>query len=239
MTQDYNRHDEGNLLKILQYNKAKRREIMDSIFNDRETQDHAILLLQEPCRTYKQTMPLLHQSWMAFEPTHPAETQPRTTIYINNKKIPPATVEQIPIPHSDVTAIALPALPPLQKPTLIVNLYNSNSHTLIDLLPSILSQNIKIEKYDIILIAGDFNLHYALWNPMGYTDQEPQAQILVDIMMDANLTPLLPSGTVTFPPRNETEHGTTIDLVWGNETATDTLLKCHTVEQTNDHGSDY
>ena len=188
--------------------------------------------------TNKRRPSFTNHGWPLSQLTPPRHNPARQYILTTRRSHPP-TVEQIPIPHSDVTAIALPPLPPFQKPTLIVNLYNSNSHTLIDLLPSILSQNIKIEKYDIILIAGDFNLHYALWNPVGYTDQEPQAQILVDIMMDANLTPLLPSGTVTFPPRNETEHGTTIDLVWGNETATDTLLKCHTVEQTNDHGSDH
>src|SRR5579859_7940001 len=57
-------------------------------------------------------------------------------------------------------------------------------------------------------------------------------------MMEANLRTLLPPGTVTFPTFNETG-GTAIYLVWGNENAEDILLKCHTIEQTNDHGLDH
>ena len=57
-------------------------------------------------------------------------------------------------------------------------------------------------------------------------------------MIEANLRTLLPPGTVTFPTANE-PGGTTIDLIWGNETAEDIIIKCHTIEQTNDHGSDH
>ena len=89
------------------------------------------------------------------------------------------------------------------------------------------------------MIAGDFNLHHALWNPEGYLNQEPQAQKLVETMAEANLTPLLPAGTITFPSTREGTQDTAIDLVWGNENADNILLKCHTVEHTNDHGSDH
>ena len=225
-------------LRIMQYNVAKRREVMDSILNDKDTQEYALLLLQEHCQTYKQKYPLLHQSWTAIDSTLITEHPSRTAIYVNNRKIPPAAFEQIAIPHRDVTAIAIAPQPPLLKPILIVNLYNSEDHSLIEQLRSILFDNIRMQDYEVILVAGDFNLHHPSWNPMGYVNQEPQAEILADIMMDANLKPLLPPVTVTFPTANESG-GTAIDPVWGNEMAENIIIKCHTTENTNDHGSDH
>ena len=87
-------------------------------------------------------------------------------------------------------------------------------------------------------IAGDFNLHHSLWNPQGYLMQEPEAEMLIDTMMNTNLRPLLQAGMVTFPTDNE-EGGTAIDLVWGNEEAENLIVKCHTIEANNDHTSDH
>src|SRR4030095_7645541 len=56
--------------------------------------------------------------------------------------------------------------------------------------------------------------------------------------MEAQLRPLLPLGTITFPTDNE-HGGTAIDLVWGNNEAENLTIKCHTVETTNDHTSDH
>jgi endonuclease/exonuclease/phosphatase (EEP) superfamily protein YafD len=238
MTHTDNAYHDSKPTRIMQYNVAKRREVMDSILNDKEIQEYSLLLLQEHCHTYKQKTPLLHQSWTAIEPTLITERPARAAIYVNNKKIPPAAFEQIPILHRDITAIAIAAHSPSLKPALIVNLYNSEDHTLIEQLRTTLLHDIKAEDYETILVAGDFNLHHSLWNPVGYFNQEPQAETLVEIMMEANLRMLLPPGTVTFPTTNESG-GTAIDLVWGNGTAKDTIIKCHTVEHTNDHGSDH
>ena len=56
------------------------------------------------------------------------------------------------------------------------------------------------------------------------------------MMSDLHLRLLIPPGTITRTPTNTTA-GTTIDLVWGNENVEDTLLKCHTISRTHDHGS--
>jgi len=74
----------------------------------------------------------------------------------------------------------------------------------------------RTQEYDAILVARDFNLHHPLWNPIGYINQEPQAEILMEVMMEANLRTLLPPGMVIFPTANESG-GTTIDLVWGTK----------------------
>ena len=197
-------HHQGHRLQILQYNVAKKREIMDSILNDKDTQEYALLLLQEPCRTYKQTIPLLHHSWTALEPTHLTENPPRAAIYVNNKKIPPTSIEQISIPHPDVLAISLPTQPPFHNPTLIIIVFNDHrTHSPTEQLRTILLRHLRIKDYDVVVVARDFNLHHALWNPPGYTAQDPQAQTLIETMMDANLTPLLPPGTITRRPCHE------------------------------------
>src|SRR5579859_2563441 len=73
-------HHQSRSLQILQYNLAKKREMRDSILNDKQSQEYTLLLLQEPCRIYKQNIPLLHQSWTAIEPMQ-LTNNPRAAIY--------------------------------------------------------------------------------------------------------------------------------------------------------------
>ena len=53
------------------------------------------------------------------------------------------------------------------------------------------------------------------------------------MMMEYELTLLLPPGTITFPTA-----GTTIDLIWGNKEAEQGVIKCHIAKE-NDHSSDH
>ena len=163
---------------------------------------------------------------------------PHTAIYINNSKLPPTACEHVPINHSDITAISIAPKPPLVKPSLIINVYNSHEQSLPQRLHNIFTREIPTHRYGAILVAGDFNLHHPLWNPQGYPRQDPEADTLVEAMMEAHLHPLLPAGTITFPTNNE-QGGTAIDLVWGNSEAKNLIIKCHTVESTNDHASDH
>src|SRR5262245_20381935 len=52
-------------------------------------------------------------------------------------------------------------------------------------------------------------------------------------MLDYDLRPLLPVGTITYPRSR-----TAIDLVWGNQEVEDVLMKCQT-SWDNDHGLDH
>jgi len=118
----------------MQYNVNKRKEVIDSILNDTgydtATKDFPILLIQEQYRQkYTNSLPI-HQSWTVIEPTTKAGAPPRSAIYINNKKLPPTSYEHIPINHADITAISIVPKPPLWKPTLIINIYNSHNQTL-------------------------------------------------------------------------------------------------------------
>ena len=232
--------DRENHLRIMQYNVNRRKEVIESILNDESTKEYSLLLLQEQYRQRITNTPPLHQSWTLLEPPSipQASNPPRSAIYINNKLLPPSAFEQIPIPHNDITAISIAPRNPHEKPTLIVNIYNSREEPLIESLRTYLSNFARIQDYNNILVAGDFNLHHPLWNPQGYTGHESQADSLVDIMIEANLRPLLPSGTITFPTNNE-QGGTAIDLVWGNENVEHLIIKCHTIEAAKDHASDH
>src|SRR5579859_1314144 len=171
--------------------------------------------------------PLLHQSWTLIEPTTIRYAPPRTAIYTNNKKLPPASFEQVIIPNADITAISINPAAPFKKPTLVVNIYNPQQQPIVNELRQILLQEVRLQDYDVIIVAGVFNLHHPLWNPQGYAEHDPEADDLIDIMVDANLVPLLPPGTVTYPTNNAAG-GTAIDLVWGNLKAEEIVIKCHT-----------
>src|SRR5579859_3336869 len=112
----------SNQLRILQYNIAKSREITDSVLNDKSTSQYTVLLLQEQYWSSYQKSSLLHQSWTLIEPTTTGERPPRTAIYINNKALTSGAFHQLNIPNSDITAISIT---PNVKPTLLINLYNS------------------------------------------------------------------------------------------------------------------
>lgn len=52
------------------------------------------------------------------------------------------------------------------------------------------------------------------------------------------LTTTPPPGTITFPLENRSR-GTSINLVWGNKTAGEIIIKCDVIEMNNDHGSGF
>ena len=52
-------------------------------------------------------------------------------------------------------------------------------------------------------------------------------------MLQQGVQLIIPPGTITYP-----KAGTAIDLVWGNEQATNNIIKCRVAEN-NDHGSDH
>ena len=57
-------------------------------------------------------------------------------------------------------------------------------------------------------MAGDFNCHHPMWNPSQYIRHDEEADKLIDLAADLNLSLIIPLRTVTFPNAE-----TTIDLV--------------------------
>ena len=96
-------------------------------------------------------------------------------------------------------------------PMLIINIYNTKGTTLINDLARFLRTHLRIHRYDVITMVGDFNLHHPLWNPPDYDTHDQEAEDLIDLMATNGLNLILPAGTITFP-----RSGTAIDLTWGN-----------------------
>jgi len=221
----------SNDLTILQCNMNKNRSITDSILNDKTSMKFTILALQEHYCTKDTKEPLHHPSWTSIQTSNPASERPRSVIYINNNRLSSSNFEPIHLPFSDVTAVKIKL--GTDKPTLLINVYNPCKQDLIHLLHLHLNANLDTNEYSSIIMLGDFNLHHGVWNPQTYVNEDSQANELIEMMADLGLELLLPSGTVTFP-----RAGTAIDLVWGNESAREAVVKCQ-VSSHNDHTSDH
>ena len=218
-------------LKILQCNLHGSNAKTHSILNNPNSAQFTALLLQEQNWSNYTNTSLLHPSWTVIESTTKTKWPPKSAIYINNRILHTSSFRQIHIPHSHVTAISITDNE--KKATLLINIYNSRNHGPISLLRQYLREHVNAKDYKTIIMAGDFNLHHPLWNSEGYLKHDAQADELIEMMAEHNMRLLLPPGTITFP-----NAGTTIDLIWGNENAEQTLLKCQ-ISEDNDHGSDH
>lgn len=188
-------------------------------------------MLQEQHWTSRTKSPI-HHAWTTIEPTtSDDDIRPRSVIYINNNILSASQIAPLPLPFNDITAVRL--FTEDAKPHLIMNIYNPNDNDLTEELHEYLRNNINIHDYDIIIIGGDFNLHHPIWNPEGYTYHDKEADALVEMMTELELSLLLPPGTITYP-----NDGTIIDLIWGSNEATNRVITCRIAEE-HDHGSDH
>ena len=92
--------------------------------------------------------------------------------------------------------------------------------------------NFSKDNYNLIIIGGNFNLHYPLWNPSLHLTHDEDADILIEAATHLDLNLLLPAGTIIYPNDN-----TTIDLIWGNELGKQNFVFCITAHE-HDIGSD-
>ena len=209
----------NDTITILQYNLGKNQSTTYSILNDPSSQKYTALLLQEQYWSKFTESSLLHHSWTLIEPTI-YRKQPRSVIYINNNLIKTESFIPISIPFGDVSAVELVTATNV-RPMLIINVYNPEGNELIDDLKQYLRNQLRTDKYDEIIVGGDFNLHHPLWNPTNYRRHDGKADELIEIMAENGLNLLLPADTITYP-----RAGTTIDLVWGNEKVAQAVEKC-------------
>ena len=219
--------------KIWQANLHKHRERTHGTLNDTDMKDYMMLMIQEPyyCEYEPWTGFPSHQSWTLYEPTLKDLTgrPPRAATYVNKSQILPAQITPINIPSSDVVAIQIHRQG--FKPLTVINVYNPcDAGISVQLHEALRLRQIH---EDEIILAGDFNCHHPMWNPLNYLRHDLEADHLVDLAMDLGLSLLIPPGTVTYPRAQ-----TAIDLVWGNAAIESRLLKCQIAEE-NDQGSDH
>jgi hypothetical protein len=112
-----------------------------------------------------------HQSWTLIELKSYPNGQPRSIIYINNHILDTSAFKIIDLPFPDVTAVAINTMNN-PKPIMIINVYNPHDQSLITPLMEYL-QSLEIPQYHAAVIAGDFDLHHPLWNPLQYHTRDP------------------------------------------------------------------
>jgi exonuclease III len=221
----------SNSLTILQYNLAKNKERSHSVLNHPDMKRFMIMALQEQYWSAYTDSSLTHYSWTLIESTAAQGHQPRSAIYINNTLINTSEFEPIRTSIDDVTAVAIKTAGN-SKPTLIINVYHPDRNANLNPLKHFLLNSTQSNRYHATIVVGDFNLHHPLWNRQDYRAHDEKADELINIMMQNNMTLLLPPGTVTF-----SRGRTTIDLVWGSTVAEQSLIKCEATKY--DHGSDH
>src|SRR5579859_5260073 len=219
-------------IAILQYNLCKNLSRTHSILSDPSSSNYSMLIIQEQYWSdYTESAPI-HGSWTLIESGSYPNRNPRSAIYVNIRILNTSAFRIIAFPFPDVTAVAVSTTND-SKPTLVINVYNPGDENLITPLTEHLQQNIDPSQYHAIIIAGDFNLHHPLWNPPQYHRRDRQADELIERMLQQGMQLMIPTGTITFP-----EGKTAIDLVWGNEHAMDSMIKCHIATE-NNHSSDH
>src|SRR5579859_685511 len=226
-----NLHMLANNELILQNNLHKSKERTHGILNDPDTKEYAILFLQEQYWSDFTKSSPIHHSWSLYEPPTVNSKQPCTAIYINNDHLTNAQTTQGHTPLTDVTAVRITTQS--TGPLLVVNIYNPCDEPIILELHSFLREHVSRQKYDTVIMAGDFNCHHPLWNPREYTTQDEDADALVVMAAELGLNLLIPAGSITYP-----NTGTAIDLVWGNNEAARKLIKCR-IATDHDQGSDH
>jgi ribonuclease HI len=225
-------NNDTDIIAILQNNLRKNQSRTHSILNDPSSSKYTMLILQEQYWSDITESSPINGSWTLIESKSYPNRKPRSAIYINNHILDTSAFRIITIPLPDVTAVAINTINN-PKPTMIINIYNPGDENLITPLMEYLQQNIDPSQYHAIIIAGDFNLHHPLWNPPQYHIRDPQADELIEGMLQQGMQLMIPPGTITFPDAK-----TAIDLVWGNEHAMNSIIKCHIATE-NDHGSDH
>ena len=220
-------------MSILQYNLNRSQTSTQSLLNHPNSEQLAILAVQEQYCSQRTRSSLPHQSWTIIEtPSQDPNKNPRAAIYVNKRILPAQSFQPVHYPSSDI-AIVKVKMESDTLPMLIINIYNTKGTSLINDFTTFLQAHLRQHYYDSILIVGDFNLHHPLWNPTEYKCHDREAEDLITFMAMNGLDLILPAGTITFP-----RYKTTIDLAWGNPQIEEKVLKCK-VAHNHDHGSDH
>ena len=184
--------DDTNTIAILQYNIRKNLERTHSILSDPSSSKFTMLMIQEQHWSKRtESAPLHTGSWTLIESRAYPNRNPRSAIYINNRKLHSSAFRIITFPFPDVTAVAINTTDN-DKPSLFINVYNPGDENLITPLMEHLQQNVDPSQYHAIIMAGDFNLHHPLWNPPQYIRRDTQADELIDGMLEQGMQLIIP-----------------------------------------------
>lgn len=116
------------------------------------------------------------------------------------------------------------------------NIYNpdqrvENRQSILPRLRKVLDSNRQIEQ----IVVGDFNLHHEMWGGPDISRGEAEAEDLIELMEDYNLTNTLAPGTITY---EEGGRQATIDLCLVSLGLVDRVIRSG-VDRSLDHDSDH
>lgn len=228
-------------LRVLQLNVRKGDAAHDSLMNDKDIDDAAVIAIQEP-RAWKAkgrlfTSPMAHHKWTKMVPSITRELGRwpiRSMLWVRKD----LEAEQVPISSSDVTA-ALVRLPGRQ--ILFVSVYVEGedavalSETCELLQKAVRETRQRAGEVVDAVIVGDFNRHDQLWGGDNVSWlRQGEGDDIINLMNDLGLSSLLPRGTKTW---QRGEYESTIDLVLASSDLATNIMKCAIV--TTKHGSDH
>ncbi|GAA5919725.1 hypothetical protein JCM6882_008063 [Rhodosporidiobolus microsporus] len=197
-----------------------------------------IFLLQEPPSHLSLPAP----GWTIITPLPSApadngETRPRSVIVVS-PAFPPSAIRQLPLPTRNVVVVDLQTTP--EKSVRVVSVYNphlSNQHknpSCRQVLPALLSSS---PPDSPLVVAGDFNLRHAEWDPLLLTDPPEEAEEARLTFENGGLVHLKPPGQPTWFGTAGTAPRT-IDLALGNLRAENMLVSAD-VDPSLECGSDH
>ncbi|KAM4067555.1 reverse transcriptase (RNA-dependent DNA polymerase) [Hirsutella rhossiliensis] len=207
----------SSALRMIQLNVAKQGPVHDSLVNDQQIEDAAVLAIQEPQARMINgrllTTPMGHH---------------RNDL----------DAEQVPVESPDITA-ALLRLP--ERLVLVFSVYvqGFDDQALLETCAVLeeVTTNTRRSAGRVVnvVIMGDFNRHDQLWGGEDVAlERQGEADQIIELMNELALDSLLPRGTKTWQRR---ELETTIDLVLVSEDLTASAIKCavHGAEHGSDH----
>ncbi|KAJ5215604.1 reverse transcriptase [Penicillium cinerascens] len=233
-------------LRVAQANLRRGPETQLSLLNDQSLRSCDLLLISEP---YVFLMngaicSHAHTHWTPLWPSQRHQSSGRmrpyrSMIWVNKMTFPH---RQIDVSSPDITAVLIFT----PSPILIVSVYvppeggPNGVRSLTQVLEIIryTYQRVRCDHTDNvdILIAGDFNRHDQLWggDQVATHIRQGEAEPILLLMADWDLTSLLPRGTITF---EEGPWRSTIDLVLASRGLGRRMTECgiHPVEHGSDH----
>ena len=230
----------SSTLRVIQYNVAKTAEVHESVMNDNDIEDVAVLAIQEPqahlVKGHLLTTPMAHHKWTKMVPSTYLEGRwaIRSMLWIRND----LEADQVTIESPDMTG-ALIRFPDRQVLVFSVYVEGRNDQALTatcDNLRRVINDTRRDAGTVVdVVIAGDFNRHDHLWGGDDVRlERQGEADEIIDLMNEFAFSSLLQRGIKTW---QRGVHESTIDLVLASEELAGAMVKCTPLG--TEHGSDH
>src|SRR3569833_1523001 len=232
----------GTTLPILQYNVRKSRDtVMATLLRDPKTLSYDILAIQEPWRNpfLSTTHSPIKDSFHLCFPRDDGDEPARVCFFVSKRLDHPKwrfTEHTRDLCTLSIETRTNSSEDANLKRLAIHNVYNpcqniENRRSCQPDLRRVMEAHQDAEQ----MILGDFNLHHELWGGPAVRHQDYEADDVLDIMEQFNLTLTISPGTATY---QSSLGRTTIDLCFVTLDLADRVARCE-VDHEMDHDSDH